>query len=274
MEQGAVPSVKALAANHALKEDVSRCAKALTEVLLASDQAAADKKRRDFSESVRTSVLKAADHHVKAKQLRSANEMTSMDSAAASAPEAESVDDMVARRKSLLSAGFATEAEKIQTQLAALRMSSEEEQQEIEQRLFKQHLWALESSQKVARDKLAKTQAAETQAAESGWREEIDALTATQASAVQDFQLRVTRAAALEDVDLPTQLLKHRYKPSPDLVAISESLSKMPDDLTLANEAVRETKRRLLAKHQESSPYMHIHAPPQCGRCVRRSGGC
>lgn len=55
-------------------------------------------------------------------------------------------------------------------------------------------------------------------------------------------------AAALEEVELPRQLLKHRFKPSARLLGIRDALKRLPDDLTQANTAVNETKAKLLAQ--------------------------
>ena len=252
--QGAVPGIKEYAALHAVKEEAVRESKALTDVLKAASSSSEEAKaRRDFSEATRSKVMAAAEQQVALKQRRAqlngAGEVGADAPAEATGPSgdspAKSMEEMQQQRKALLSAGFDVEAEKIASQLAQLRSSAEKERVDLEQQLFKQRLAELEASQREQRERLAVTQATELAEAETGWRDEIAALTAMQAQENQEFELRIARAAALEEVELPRQLLKHRYKPSAKLYNINEKIARLPDDLTQANATVSKTKARL-----------------------------
>ena len=237
-----------------------RESRALAEVLRGPDGA---KARRDFSRATRDKVMQAAEQHLQAKQKKATVESDMSASpgwrkapaspdgeqrADAGSSTADDIQRMMQERKALLSAGFDAEAEKIQARLQALRSETEKDRHDLEMRLYKQRLSALELSQKAQREQEAKRQAAERAKAEASLREELAELTAAQALEHQEFELRITRAAALEDVELPPQLLKHRFKPSPKLVSIRESLARLPEGLDQANTAVRETKTKLLAK--------------------------
>ena len=242
--QGAVSGIKQYAALHAVQEEAVRKTHALTDVLRAEDEA---KARRDYSDTTRSKVLVAAEQHLQAKQKfalvhgtsawhgEMRPDMVRPDAASTSQPTTETVEEMVRNRKALLSAGFDAEAEKIQARLTQMRNSDEKERVDMEQRLFKQRISELEHSQLDQRESLSRTQAAEMQRSEAGWRDEIAALIAEQAKKNQEFELRVTRAAALEDVDLPPQLLKYRFRPSYELQGVRDKLAGLPEDLSQAN---------------------------------------
>ena len=250
---------------HAKQEKQAHEARALSAALQATDW---PKVRRDFSESARTRVLAAAEQHLEAKQksenVRHADSsarhagladphqqhLPGADTGASAMPSEGAVEEMLQQRKALLDAGFDAEAEKVQRRLVRYRSSADRERVELEQRLFKQRLASLERDQQEQRERLAKAQAYELAEAEAEMREEIEALTEAQAEEHEEFELRITRAAALEEVELPRQLLKHRFKPSARLLSIRDALKRLPDDLTQANMAVGETKSKLLEQQR------------------------
>ena len=256
-EQGPVDDIKVYASTHAANDEMKREKRLLSDVLQAPNGVVAERRRRDFSEATRNKVLLAARQQAEIRLRRSTTESGSAPSSSSDVPAAQldaarlTVEELQQQRKALYSAGFEGEAEKVQTQLTQLRISTEKERNDVEQRLLKKHLTALEFSQKVQREGLCKEQARELAEAEEVWKNEIEDLTSSQTAAIQHFKLTITRAAALEEVELPTALQKHRFKPSKQLNTISESLSKLPDDLTHANASVRETKRKLIGKYQQ-----------------------
>lgn len=64
-------------------------------------------------------------------------------------------------------------------------------------------------------------------AAEKRWKEDVEAMTARQAAEFQKHVEVITKAAALEDVELPRRLVKYRYRPSPQLTAMRETLASL-----------------------------------------------
>jgi hypothetical protein len=161
------------------------------------------KARRDFSEAARSRVLAAAERQVEVKERRLALEAGGeMGDAMANEPKAASpdIDAMVIQRRALLDVGLADEADKVAHKLAEARASMERERLELEESLVSQRLVALEAQQKEKRDSLLASQAAAREQAEQDWRDEIVALLAQQADEVDQFELLVAKAAALEEV--------------------------------------------------------------------------
>ena len=69
---------------------------------------------------------------------------------------------------------------------------------------------ALQLSQKAQAHSLHKEQEAKKAAADKQWKEEVDAMNARQAAEYQKHVETITKAAALEDVELPRRLVKYR----------------------------------------------------------------
>ena len=53
--------------------------------------------------------------------------------------------------------------------------------------------------------------------ADTRWKADVDAMKARQAAEYQRNVEVITKAAALEDVELPRRLVKYRYRASPQL---------------------------------------------------------
>ena len=215
--QGRHAGIKEYAAQHILEEETARKAKALSEVLQSGDGSAASETRqakamRDFSEATRLKVLRAAEQHMEAKykvdvgtaaqdpsrKSKGTDSDSKSNSSSAGDHQLDTVDDMMQQKRKLLSAGFDAEAEKLQTRLEAVRQHKEKERHEEEQRIMKQRLSALDKEHKERRERLGRTQAEELAEAEDIWRDEIASLMASQANETHEFELRITRAAALE----------------------------------------------------------------------------
>ena len=189
--QGVTTGIKAYAATHAVKEEMLQQSRVLAEALQTSDPKAAAKMKREMSSAARSKVLLAAQHHLQTRQrLRYTEAASSQNDAGPNQATSVTMDELMQQRRSLLSAGFEEEAEKVQAKMTDLRHSGEREKLDLEQRLFKQRASQLEFAHKIARERLGREQAEALATQESTWREEIANLTAAQARAKQEFELR------------------------------------------------------------------------------------
>ena len=96
------------------------------------------------------------------------------------------------------------------------------------QRLIKKQLADAEGTQREQLDELKRQQAEEIVAKQAKWREELNDLCTVQANEIQDFELRITRAAANEEAELPRELHKYRYKVSFKLKKMRSLLAELP----------------------------------------------
>lgn len=80
----------------------------------------------------------------------------------------------------------------------------------------------LHRSQGDERDRVLKEHAAARAEAKKRWKAELSELTAAMAREICEFEENIVRAAALENVELPPQLQKLRFKPSTRLNKLNE----------------------------------------------------
>jgi hypothetical protein len=167
---------------HGGKAETVRKSRALADLVRSTDET---KARRDFCDSTRNRVLAAAEQHVEAKHRRvalappSGNDERPMTLAPtggalsqAGNQASTSVEGMMQQRKALLDAGLEAEAEKVQARLTQIRSDAARERVELEQRLVRQRLTALEYEQSEHLEQQAKTQAEQREKAEAAWRDE------------------------------------------------------------------------------------------------------
>ena len=139
----------------------------------------------------------------------------------------EAIDDLTRRRRALVQAGFEDEANEVATATVRLREMADAKKRENEQKMFKQKLWALQLSQKHDGHRLQKELDAKKSAADGRWKEEVEAMKARQAAEYQKNVEIITKAAALEDVELPRRLVKYRYRASPQLQHLRETMANL-----------------------------------------------
>ncbi len=250
--QGAVEGIKVYAATHAVKEEGMKHGASLVEVLQSSER---EKARRDFVDATRNKVLTAAQNHFSAKKVKQAPQAAP---AAASAQQSDGkdvsvvIDELSAQRRALAKTGFDDQARAMHTEVVKLRAKREKERADTEQRLYRQRLWALELSHKQQRERFLKQQDAATRQMETQWKSETAALTAAQAAEYQQCVELVTKAAALEDVELPRRLVKYRYRASNQLVALRNTVDELKVSGGLG-EMCEELRARESARHARAS---------------------
>jgi hypothetical protein len=141
----------------------------------------------------------------------------------------EAIDELTRRRRALVQAGFDEEAGEAARALARLREMAEAKRRESLQKLYKQKLWALQLQQKHEAHRLHREQEGRKAAADQKWKEEVEALKGKQAADYQQNVEIITKAAALEDVELPRRLVKYRYRASPQLQALRETIANLQE---------------------------------------------
>ena len=137
------------------------------------------------------------------------------------------LEALIEKRRALLSANFEDEAHKLDAIIKNAQLDAERERADLEQRLFKQHVAATEASQREQVEQLRAAQASEISRVQIEWSEELTAVSENQAKEIQDFELRITRAA-VEEVELPRDLLKYRFKPTTKLQTLRKALAGLP----------------------------------------------
>ena len=218
--QGRVPGVKEYAAIHAYQEGSFQTTRTIQHLHQQSEDGG--KARRSFTKATYTKVLTASEHHLNARKQKVEIEdaegsfRRSPDNSAAGSG-VHQARELMAQRKLLVSAGLVFEADKVQEQAEKAHAVSARRQDDIEQQLYQQRLWALELQQKKQKLNLHEEQAGARGLAEVRLREELEVLTAAQGGEHGALVERLTRAAALEDVELPFALQKLRYRPSEKL---------------------------------------------------------
>ena len=93
--------------------------------------------------------------------------------------------------------------------------------------MLQQRLWALELSQRQRRSKLLVEHEGALASEEAGRKRDKEELASAQAAECQELIETVTKAAALEDVELPRQLAKYRYRHSKRLLSLKENAERL-----------------------------------------------
>lgn len=205
---------------HASKDQTSHEAKLLTSALRSGNGMRA---RREISDASRQRVLIATEEFLQTKQKQAEvyamhAEKELVDGPANVNTAELDLEELSSLRRSLLQAGFNEEAAKMHAAILERRKQGGSLHQELEQKLFKERLSVLEQTHQEQRKVLAKAQVVAKADAEVGWTEDLAALAAEQAIEKREFELQVTRCAALDQAsmaDLPRELLKHRWSAKP-----------------------------------------------------------
>ena len=156
-----------------------------------------------------------------ARQQKALNEASSPSTAAGSGVNSvRSLQLLQGRRSSRELKGLGTRAGQETQQAEEALTESSKRQDELEEQLYQQRLWGLELQQKQQRQQLAEKQAAARGRAEADLQTELEELSSAQAQEHAALIEQLTRAAALEDVELPRQLAKQRFRPSEKLLQV------------------------------------------------------
>ena len=240
-QQGAVDSIKNYAALHASREDAQRNILTQTAFSQASDPEAAVRARRDFAEAARTKVQTAAavfrlQKKKKAREAGAAARVASSSNAADSPSESESeptadslktLEELQAERQLMARLGFNDKAREFDARVQHLRAERARARLARDEKLLQQRLWALELSQRQRRSKLLVEHEGALMAEEAGRKRDKEELASAQAAECQELIETVTKAAALEDVELPRQLAKYRYRHSKRLLSLKENAERL-----------------------------------------------
>ena len=135
---------------------------------------------------------------------------------------------LIEQRRALLAANFEEQANELSVIIAAGKEQEQRKREELEQRLYRQQLTTVEASQNEQLEQLVRDQTAEATKMSVTWREELTAVTEFQAREVQEYEMRITRAAEGE-VELPRELNKYRFKPSTTLQKIRKGIAGLPN---------------------------------------------
>ena len=138
------------------------------------------------------------------------------------------LNKLIEQRRALLAANFEEQANELSVIIAAGKEQEQRKREELEQRLYRRQLTTVEASQNEQLEQLVRDQTAEATKMSVTWREELTAVTEFQAREVQEYEMRITRAAVGE-VELPRELNKYRFKPSTTLQKIRKGIAGLPN---------------------------------------------
>ena len=111
------------------------------------------------------------------------------------------------------------------TQTSGEQTVSEKQRAQLEERIFEQERARLSEVYRADHERIVAAHSAALHAAKAGSDAELSQLTSAQAREICTLEERVMRACALEDVELPSQLMKHRFKPSARLSELKRQVA-------------------------------------------------
>jgi hypothetical protein len=230
-------------ASHAALEDSAAYSRQLVNVFTANETEAS-KAQRDLGDEIRRKVLSASQQRTQAKmnELPAGSDIAYVQQYAQSSPSGASVQaspeqvaaDLQKGRQKSSAAENESGALQAREQSDLLRSGGEKQRAQMEERLVEEHMAELDLAQEAQREKIVKVHSVQQGTARSRWKDELSDLTAVQAKEICQLEESVVRALALEDVDLPQQLLKHRFKPSARLAKLKREREseRLSDDST------------------------------------------
>ena len=189
-----------------------------------------------LGDEIRRKVLSAMQQRTQAKpqQTPAGDDGTNMQQSASTqaGPEQAPANLKKGRPKSVI--GNDPQSPLVRERTEAMRSGGEKERAQLEEQLVEEHMAQLDVAQQAQREKVLKAHNAEQSKARARWNTELTDLTAVQAQEICQLEESVVRALALEDVDLPQQLLKHRFKPSARLAKLKREREseRLSDDST------------------------------------------
>lgn len=142
----------------------------------------------------------------------------------------ESLDEIVEERRVMLRLGFTDEARELGKKIQEMRDKKTMERKAKEDKILSQRLWAIEHGQKARRAELTAKIGADAAAANKLRQDEKDRLQDQQAEEMQQLVEMITKATAQEDVELPPDLTRHRYKPSQQLSTFRENARRLAEN--------------------------------------------
>jgi hypothetical protein len=228
----------ALQASHAALEQSESYSKQLTGIFRAPDT---NKAQRDFCDDIRRRVQHASVNLRRQTAASTSADVLPPDGGSGkvppeltATPTTQDAMQMGATHKpddkslaAWASPAGSTEAmsQNAPAQTSGEHTISEKERAQLEERILEQERARLSEVYRADHERIVAAHSAALHAAKAGLDAELSQLTSAQAREICTLEERVMRACALEDVDLPPQLMKHRFKPSARLSELKRQVA-------------------------------------------------